>query len=168
MQRVSNKGSGKYGLKHNPTNHPTNIINPIVLQTEQSREKNAGHYLKSVEGVTTKQAQALTNRTKKHTNHRAIGKLGTGQMGKRANHNTNHSTHSINTIGGTTQITKITEITRASSGSEKHKGSVTHRSEQKRNTNQRIKGKSARGKRAKGEIGTGPTERKPNQSAKPT
>ena len=33
--------------------------------------------------VTTKQAQALTNRTKQNTNHRAKGKLRTRQTGKR-------------------------------------------------------------------------------------
>ena len=59
---------------------------------------------------------------------------------------------------------KITANTRASSGSEKHKGSVTHRSEAKRNRNQRVKAKSARGNRAKGEIGTG----KPNQPTQAT
>ena len=136
-----------------------------ITKTEPNKSPNQHHHPTNQQ---IKHPQAVTNRTKKNTNHRAIGKLGTGQTGKRANHNTNHSTHSINTIGGTTEITKITEITRASTRSEKHKGSVTHRSEQKRNTNQRVKAKSARGNRAKGEIGTGPTESKPIQPAQAT
>ena len=128
-----------------------------ITKIEPNKSPNQHHHPTNQQ---IKQPRAVTNRTKKNTNHRAIGKLGTGQTGKWANHNTNHSTHSINTIGDTTEITKITEITRASSGS------VTHRSEQKGNTNQRVKVKSARGNRAKGEIGTGSKPNQPTQATR--
>ena len=158
-----NQSQCNHHIHHNNAEGKQQRERQVWPKTEPNKSPNQHHH-PIVSQI--KQARALTNRTKQNTNHRAIGKLGTGQTGKRANHNTNHSTHSINTIRGTTEITKITEITRASTGSEKHKGSVTHRSEQKRNRNQRVKAKSARANRAKGEIGTGSKPNQPTQATR--
>ena len=113
-----------------------------ITKTEPNKSPNQHHHPTNQHHHPT---SGCHKSEKKNTNHRPIGNLGTGQMGKRANHNTNQSTHSINTIGSTTEIAK---------NHSKHK-SIKWIGETQGIGDSPIGGKTEQKSEGKGEIGMG-------------
>ena len=79
-----NQSQCNHHIHHNNAEGKQQRERQVWPKTEPNKSPNQHHH-PIVSQI--KQARALTNRTKQNTNHRAIGKLGTGQTGKQANNN---------------------------------------------------------------------------------